>query len=70
MARGDVEVQQNEDGDWVVVLQGVYPSQRQAESAAHEVARLLNRETFVRGLLGRWLRRDTSGGNDPRNIPN
>ena len=68
MSRGDVEVRRTTSGRWGIVLQGTFATQADAEAQARYVAQALGVELFVRGLLGRILRRD-SFGNDPRNIP-
>ena len=65
--QGDIEVQRIDDSDWRIIVQGTYATQAEAEVAANAIARKLGKESFVRGLLGRLLRRNTYG-NDPDTI--
>ena len=68
MPAGDIEVQRTATGRWRLVIQGTYRTQAEAEAAGNHLARRLGVESFVRGLLGRLLRRNTYG-NDPTDIP-
>jgi hypothetical protein len=68
MAATDVEVVLTDRG-WRVVLQGTYKTQEEALSVARWAGRRLGRESFLRGLNGRWRKRD-SHGRDPRRSPN
>jgi hypothetical protein len=63
-----VEVQPTDEGRWRVTLHGTYRTQAEAETVARDVSRKLHGELTIRGLLGRFLRRD-SHGNDPSNRP-
>ena len=65
--RGDVEVQQTTLGRWRIILQGTYATQADAEAQARYLAKALGVELFIRGILGRLLRRD-SHGNDPKDV--
>jgi hypothetical protein len=67
--RGDVYVTRNLRGQYVVRIEGTYGTQEAAVSVARYVARKLGVELGVRDLLGRIRKRDTVGGNDPRDIP-
>lgn len=64
----NVEVQPTDTGRWRIVVGHTYRTQAEAEKVARDVSRKLEGELTIRGLLGRFLRRD-SHGNDPERRP-
>lgn len=58
MPEGDFEVVNTGDG-WRVVVQKKYSTQEEAWAVANHLARVNGRESFLRGLNGRWRKRNT-----------
>lgn len=65
MKHREVITQRRVDGKWINVLGGSYRTQEEAAAEGQYCARLLGAEWYRRGLLGRFLQRN-SYGNDRR----
>lgn len=67
MAVGDFEATYTRNRGWHVTVQGSYDTQDEAWAAARYYARRMGREGFLRGLSGRWRKRETyPKARDPR----
>lgn len=66
MKRRAVVTQRRIDGRWQNVLEGSFRTQEQAAKAGMDAARDLGCEWYRRGLLGRFVQRNSYGGDSRR----